>query len=196
MRSDKINDEGSEGERELNRLIPSMMWSEDRAGKGLISRNQLTASTFIEFHFSLSFPTFARFPSRLQFVLTSICSSQTRRITLTLFSHPQCPRRSSIHNPPRFPPLSQTIPTHPYSSNITSTSYKLRSAPYAPWHTKRSTPCAFFILPPRGTLASPRALSFLQLIEDPAYYSAKVPTSPDRAPRMQLVVFVPLLPYF
>ena len=113
--------------------------------KGLISKiesNQINID-WMDGHF----PRFSRFSSSTQTKTRQRCNSQTRSLTLTLFSHPQC-RLSSIHNnPQRFPPLSQKIPTHPYSSSTTSTSYKLKSAPYAPWRTKRSTPCEFFTPP-------------------------------------------------
>ena len=98
--------------------------------------------------------------------------SQTLNITLTLFSHLPC--RLSL--PQRFPPHSQMTPTRPYSSSTTSISYKLRSAPCDPWHTKRSTPCAFSL-----------SLESLPSADERSVRLVKVPTSLDRAPHMQLV---------
>jgi hypothetical protein len=71
MRSDKINDAGSEGERELNRLIPSMMWSEDRSGERAYQPKSVDGIYFYRVPLFTFISHFARFPSRLQFVLTS-----------------------------------------------------------------------------------------------------------------------------
>lgn len=113
-----------------------------------------------------------------------------RTITLTLFPPLPCPL-SSTRSPQRFPPHSQTTPTRLHSSRATSISCRLRSAPYAPWHKKRSTLCAFSLSPRLDSEPSSTFSSTDEDLCDPA----KVPTSPVRASHMQLVVSVSPLPY-
>ena len=87
----------------------------------------------------------------------TVCSLRSPRITLTLFSLLPC-RPSSTRRPRRFPQRSRTTRTRRYSSRITSISSKLRLAPCARWHSKRSTPCTFLSPSPvnryRGCLPS------------------------------------------
>ena len=87
----------------------------------------------------------------------TVCSIHSPRITLTLFSLLPC-HPSSTRRPRRSPQRSRTTRTRRYSSRITSISSKLRLAPCARWHSKRSTPCAFLSPSPvnryRGCLPS------------------------------------------
>ena len=83
---------------------------------------------------------------------TQLCSTHSPRITLTLFSLLPCRPSSTHRRPRRSPQRSRTTRTRRCSSRTTSISSKLRSAPCARWHTKRSMPCTSLLplafLPP------------------------------------------------
>jgi hypothetical protein len=113
MRSDKINDEGSEGERELNRLIPSMMWSEDRSGERAYQPKSVDGIYFYRVPLFTFISHFCSLP-----IKTTVCTdidmqqSNSQNNLNFIFSSPMS--SSFVHpQPTAFPPAQPDDPNSP-----------------------------------------------------------------------------------
>jgi hypothetical protein len=106
------------------------------------------------------------------------------------------PMSSFVHpQPTSFPPAQPDDPNSPvlFKHNINLVQTQI-STVRSLAHEALNAMCVLHS--PRLNSELSTSSSFLQLIERSAYYSAKAPTSADRAPHMQLVMSIPSLPYF